>query len=104
MSRTVSTEINAYVSPYGSSVADVLGREDVSQSLLYTIIDIAPSGYTLVGRGTVTVELFDTDTLVGAEIAALREQAQSIRSQTQVQLNEIEDKIRNLQALTYEPA
>jgi hypothetical protein len=61
-------------------------------------------GYVVVGKGTVTVELHDSSEVAANQVAVLREKAKKIRMESAEKLAIIEDQIRNLQALTYEPA
>jgi protein-arginine kinase activator protein McsA len=72
---------------------------------MYSTTEMAGvEGYVVVGKGTVTVELHDSSEVAANQVAVLREKAKKIRMESAEKLALIEDQIRNLQALTYEPA
>ena len=106
MKRTITTEIFAITSAWMKIGPEEIRTGDIGKTLLYSTNDMssAGAGYTVVGKGTVTIELEEPETLVINQVAVLRQQAKRVRAESEQMLNSIEDKIRNLQALTYEPA
>jgi hypothetical protein len=104
MKRTITTEVFAIASPYSRLTPEALRSGDIGSQLLYSTNDMSGSdGYIVVGKGTVTVELHSANDVAANQVAVLREKAKKIRMESAEKLALIEDEIRNLQALTYEP-
>jgi hypothetical protein len=105
MKRTITTEVFAIASPYSRLTPEALRSGDIGPQLMYCTTDMANAeGYIVVGKGTVTVELHSANDVAANQVAVLREKAKKIRMESAEKLALIEDEIRNLQALTYEPA
>jgi hypothetical protein len=105
MKRTITTEVFAIASPYSRLTPEDLRSGNIGSQLLYSTGDMSSAdGYIVVGKGTVTVELHDSSEVAANQVAVLREKAKKIRMESAEKLAIIEDQIRNLQALTYEPA
>jgi 2',3'-cyclic-nucleotide 2'-phosphodiesterase (5'-nucleotidase family) len=106
MKRTITTDIFAITSAWMNIGPEQIRTGDIGKTLLYSISDMsnAGAGYTVVGKGTVTIELDEPETVVTNQVAVLRQQAIRVRAESEQLLSGIEDKIRNLQALTYEPS
>lgn len=104
MTRTITTEVFAFSTPYAPVRLDDLASDEIARKLCYTTHDMSTSGYVLVGRGTVTIELEDSDDIVSAQVAILRKQRDQIRADAQGKVNQLEEQIQNLQALNYESA
>lgn len=105
MKRTITTEVFAIASPYSRLTPEDLRSGDVAKQLSYLTTDMAGvDGYIVVGKGTVTVELYSPNDVAASQVQSLREQVKSVQAEAQLKVNRLEDQIRNLQALTYEPA
>jgi len=105
MKRTITTEVFAIASPYSNLKPEDLISGDIGSQLMYHTTDMAGAeGYIVVGKGTVTVELHSANDVAANQVAVLRKQVQNIRAEAQSKVNRLEDQIRNLQALTFEPA
>ena len=105
MKRTITTEVFAIASPYSRLTPEDLRTGDICQELMYHTSDMSGvEGYFVVGKGTVTVELHSANDVAANQVAVLRKKAEKIRMESAEKLALIEDEIRNLQALTYEPA
>jgi len=105
MKRIITTEVFAIASPYSRLTPEDLRSGDVGPQLMYCTTEMTNAdGYIVVGKGTVTVELHDSSEVAANQVAVLREKAKKIRMESAEKLALIEDEIRNLQALTYEPA
>ena len=105
MKRIITTEVFAIASPYSRLTPEDLRGGDIGSQLMYSTNDMSNSdGYIVVGKGTVTVELHSANDVAANQVAVLREKAKKIRMESAEKLALIEDQIRNLQALTYEPA
>ena len=102
MKRTITAEVFAFTSPYNRIDAEDLASGDIASKLVYTPIDMTESGYTLVGRATVTVVLDDQQDVVRRQVANLKQKIENIRADAQAEINGIESQIRNLQSLTFE--
>jgi hypothetical protein len=105
MKRTITTEVFAIASPYSRLTPEDLRTGDVGSQLMYSTTEMAGvEGYIVVGKGTVTVELYTPNDVAASQVQALREQVKIVQAEAQRKVNRLEDQIRNLQALTYEPA
>jgi hypothetical protein len=106
MKRTITTEVFAITSPYSSRITpEDLRSGDIGPSLMYCTTDMSNAeGYVVVGKGTVTVELDSVNDVTANQVAMLRKQVEQVQAEAQVKVNRLQDQIRNLQALTYEPA
>jgi hypothetical protein len=105
MKRTITTEVFAVASPYSRLTPEALRSGDIATTLMYCTSDMSGSdGYIVVGKGTVTVELYSPNDVAASQVQSLREQVKTVQAEAQLKVNRLEDQIRNLQALTYEPA
>jgi hypothetical protein len=105
MKRTITTEVFAIASPYSRLTPEDLRSGDIGSQLMYCTTDMASAeGYIVVGKGTVTVELYTPNDVAASQVQSLREQVKAVQAEAQLKVNRLEDQIRNLQALTYEPA
>lgn len=105
MKRTITTEVFAIASPYSRLTPEDLRSGDIGPDLQYCTTDMSGcEGYTVVGKGTVTVELHSISDITANQVAVLRKQVEQVQAQAQAKVNQLQDQIRNLQALTYEPA
>jgi hypothetical protein len=105
MKRTITTEVFAIASPYSRLTPEALRSGDIGPQLMYCTTDMSGSdGYIVVGKGTVTVELHSANDVAASQVQSLREQVKTVQAEAQLKVNRLEDQIRNLQALTYEPA
>lgn len=105
MKRTITTEVFAVASPYSRLTPEDLRSGDIAENLLYSTSDMSGTdGYIVVGKGTVTVELYTPNDVAASQVQSLREQVKAVQAEAQLKVNRLEDQIRNLQALTYEPA
>lgn len=59
-------------------------------------------GYPLIGKATITVELFKPEEIHGKQVEALRRQLQKMRAEHQQAQNALIDQISKLEALTFE--
>jgi redox-sensitive bicupin YhaK (pirin superfamily) len=104
MKRTITTEVFAIASPYSSLTPEDLRTGNIGDQLMYSTTDMAGvNGYIVVGKGTVTVELHSANDVAANQVAVLREQVKTVQAEAQLKVDRLEDQIRNLQALTYEP-
>jgi hypothetical protein len=105
MKRTITTEVFAIASPYSRITPEDLRSGDIGSQLLYSTGDMSSAdGYIVVGKGTVTVELHSVSDVTANQVAVLRKQVEQVQAQAQAKVDQLQDQIRNLQALTYEPA
>lgn len=105
MKRTITTEVFAIASPYSRLTPEDLRSGDIGPALMYCTSDMSGAdGYIVVGKGTVTVELHSPNDVAANQVAVLRKQVKAVQAEAQLKVDRLEDQIRNLQALTYEPA
>ena len=104
MKRTITTEVFAVASPYSRLTPEDLRSGDIGSVLMYCTSDMSSAdGYIVVGKGTVTVELHDSSEIAANQVAVLRKQVRQVQAEAEAKVSRLEDQIRNLQALTYEP-
>lgn len=104
MKRTITTEVLGFSTPFEPLQPEDLAGDDIAKKLFYTTHNMTGSGYVLVGRGTISIEIEDHGDIVAGQVAVLRSQLDKVRTESWEKIRSLEDKIRNLQALTYEPA
>lgn len=105
MKRTITTEVFAIASPYSHLTPEDMRTGDIATTLMYCTSDMSGAdGYIVVGKGMVTVELYSPNDVAASQVQSLREQVKTVQAEAQLKVNRLEDQIRNLQALTYEPA
>lgn len=61
-------------------------------------------GHPLIGKATVTIELFKPEEITGKQVEALRQQLQTMRAEHQRAQNALISRISKLEALTFEGA
>ena len=99
--KTLTHTVKAWL-PDRRSYVDI-DCDSSLELLFYTSIDMSGNGYIHVGEATITVRLeTDRDTITKNMISGLRGSQQKIRAQAEQEINEIEQKIQNLLAITYE--
>lgn len=101
--KVTSTAL-AFVSPHSSlSPTDLAKPENIAELTFGRVGGSADywisSGYTQVGTAEITVELIDREQMVSNKIAALREQAASIRAKATAECTKIEGQIQQLLCL-----
>lgn len=77
-------------------------HNEILTSIRFTNLDMTVAGWTTVGTAEIEVTLHDDDKVKENLIESLQEQKKTIMAQTQVKLNQIEEKIQSLLAITYE--
>lgn len=103
MPRTITTKLFTYISPYNRITPESLAGDDIAHLLVYTHADMTSSGYTLLGTASVTV-VIDEDEILVRQLDSLKNQIELVRDTAAKKIGELEDTLRNLQALTYEAA
>lgn len=104
---TVTNKIKAWITPFSSIGLEDFKNpsDDIVKELTFTRYesDMHGSGWTFVGKAVVTVELVDSDELLGNKIDALKAEAASIRAEATMKCTQIEDKINQLLCLENNP-
>lgn len=103
MTRTITGEINAYL--HGSGDPELLRgdlREAISELAFCTSDSMESVGWTRVGKATITVEIPDDKQLVENKVESLRAQKDSVLAKATATATEIERKIQNLLAISYD--
>ncbi|MBK5204322.1 MAG: hypothetical protein JJD98_02625 [Polaromonas sp.] len=100
--KVITGKTKAWLTSYNGP-DDLLGDPDKAvAAIALSNNDMTSSGWTFVGRATVTFECADNDTLVLNKVAALRGELQSVRANAEVAAGKLELKIQNLLAITNE--
>lgn len=101
---TITGKTKVWLSQYSSLTPQQLGTGDVGVGhLFYADCDMTESGYTHIGEAEVSVQVFDTKTILANKVEALKEEAKTIRAEAHQRCVRIEEQIQNLLAITYEP-
>lgn len=61
-------------------------------------------GYTLLGKGTATIELLDDKEVTKSAVASLKAQRKRVLAEAQAEATKIEGRIQNLLAIEFTPA
>ena len=89
----------AYKTEYGASVQDML--KGVALPWIYSD-DFVPKDWVKIGTCRVIVEFDDENTIVANQIEALKKQLHTVRAENEMRERAVINKIKNLEALTYE--
>jgi hypothetical protein len=98
---TATIKTKAWVTQYSSTSPENLLAGDL-RGLSYYESDMTSAGWTLVGDAEVTVTLIDKRTMIDNKIAALREEAKTVRAEATAKVTKIEGQIQNLLALSFD--
>jgi hypothetical protein len=106
MKHTFTAPVTIWITKYSDHDADSLQSVDSASdmSILDPRHDFSDSGYTKVGEGTLTCEIYSRDEIITGKAGALRAELANDRAQSQKRQNALMQKISELEALTYEPA
>ena len=97
-------DTQAWISQYNHLTQEQLRTNEGAATLQYSRIDLSSAGYTLAGKATVTVTIFDQRTLVENTIESLRSQSANIRAEATAKCTQIEGQIQQLLAIECSPA
>lgn len=100
----VTTTIKAWITEYNHVTPDELKTPEGVATLNFSRHDMTMSGWTFVGDATITVDILETRALVDNKVAALREQAASIRAEATAKVTKIEGQIQQLLCIENSPA
>ena len=89
----------AYKTECGKSVQDML--KGVAMPWIYSD-DFVPKDWAKIGTCRVIVEFDDENTIVANQIEALKKQLHTVRAENEMRERAVINKIKNLEALTYE--
>ena len=72
--------------------------------LTFSTSDMTRIGWTLVGTATIEVDFVSVDQMVDNKVAALRQEAISVRAEATARCTQIEGQINQLLAIENSPA
>lgn len=105
----IEAEVNALINAEWYAISDLAhlaaggqAGEIVDALAFYSQELTAP--YVVVGRARITVEFDSPDALVQAQVSALKAARDKKLAEMQAALEQYDERIRNLQALTHDPA
>ncbi len=104
MTRRIKGQTNVWLT--GTSRWDIEKLQTTASvgDFWYGDGDMSDIGWMKVGTAEFDVLITtDNTSIVKAQVDTLKQQAQKIRAEAEVKANEIENEIRNLLAITYEP-
>ena len=91
--------IGVWMTPYNTLTAEQLRDEKCIRTLQYTAYNMAPE-WIKVGTAEITVTLSTDADITNSAIAALRAEQQTIRADAEVNVQQIEQRIQSLLAIT----
>lgn len=99
--KTFTGTLKAFLPDYYST--DCLKDDSCIDRLSFTAHGdyLKSQGYPEVGIATITVELFDDNTIIAGKVDSLKAQLQKERADSEVKCNRILEQISKLQALEY---
>lgn len=105
MTRTITGKIYAYLTEYGDPER-LRGKDDeaITELTFCYSDDMETCGWTKVGKATVTVKLVDEKQIIENKVESLRTQKACVMAEATAQATEIERKIQNLLAISYDKA
>lgn len=98
--QTITGEVFAYLTD--NSGPEDLREHGIGALKFSNYGGMASSGWTMVGKATVSVEIPDERTLVENKVDSLKAEATKLRAETEARLTEIDRKINTLLAITFE--
>lgn len=105
----IEAEVNALINAEWYAISDLArlaaggqAGEIIDALTFYSQELTAP--YVVVGRARITVEFDSPDALVQAQVSALKAARDEKLAEMQAALEQYDERIRNLQALTHDPA
>lgn len=100
--NNVTGTLKAWLPEYSSLSPQDLHTEKAIDSMVFSTCDMRDSGWTYVGDATIKVELVLTpDQLIASKIETLKAQQTKVRAEAQERVNQLEDMIQNLLAISY---
>jgi hypothetical protein len=106
MTRRIKGQATVWLTGTSSWDVEKLNTTDKPGDFFYTKTDndMSDMGWMKVGTAEIDVLLTtDRASIVNNQVATLKRQAQKIRAEAEVKASEIENEIKNLLAITYEP-
>lgn len=100
----VTFETKLWASPYFPLTPEQMLTPEGAAQLTPATCNMSGQGYTLVGTATVTADIFPVGEMVDNKIAALRQQATSIRAEATAKCTQIESQIQRLLAIENKPS
>lgn len=102
--RTFTGTTKAWITSTSSWDMERLKDSERVCDFTYHDGDMTDYGWVEVGTAEVTVTLnVAHKDIVNSQVATLRKQANSIRAEAEVKASNLENQIKNLLAITYEP-
>ena len=103
--KTITGTLDAYL------LGDIYGMEalnnpDSNRALCCcSFFNYKPSGraYVKVGTATITLTLIDEKEMIADAIESMRRERDNVRAEAEMKCRQIEEKIANLLAITYQP-
>jgi hypothetical protein len=105
--RKVTGTTKAWMTEYCGIGPEQLKSGDpkvIVKSLQFSHLDMQTEGWVLVGEAEITVTIKSTDEIVGHQVDALKAKKQNVLAQAEMEATQIERRIQELLAITYEPA
>ena len=98
----ITAKMKAWLTEYSPLRPDQLNTPEAIDAMVFSCSDMRDSGWTFVGEATITVDLIlKPEALIASKIETLKAQQNKIRSETQKELNRLEDMVQNLLAISY---
>ena len=95
----IKTEV--WLSEYSNMTLDELANpHTVEHSVNYSNAEMSVHGWTHIGTAEVKITMFDRESILGNKVAALNEQAKTIKADAEVKVGKIREQISSLLAIT----
>jgi len=98
--RTFTIETDCWLMPY--SGLDELTAEHAASALSFYPFSDAPEGYCKVGRAAITITVGDEKEIIASKVESMRAEQKKVIANAQMKSTQIERKIQELLAITYE--
>ena len=100
----ITGTLKAWLPQYSSLGPENLKTDKAINHLMFSNSDMRDAGWTYVGESTITVTLVLThEQLIVSKIETLKAQQTKLRAEAQERVNQLEDMIQNLLAISYTP-
>ena len=100
--KNITGTLKAWLPSSSHLKPEQLHAEAALNALAFSSFCMRRSGWTYVGEATITVDIIlEPEELVASKIETLKAQQTRLREEVQEKLNDLEDQIQNLLAITY---
>jgi len=97
--RVITGDMKVFLSQWADPEQLKESDEKALRQVSLTHCDLG-GGYTFIGTAKVVIEIVDENTIILNKVDSLKRELQTVRAKAQKEVNDLEDKIQQLLAIT----